>query len=128
MNEGQLTLDDLRQQHNLPVTLIAEVARLPVQIVYHMIIRQPVTRAHANRVLCAVSDLTGVAYGLDTVNVPLLDTQPSQPWLRVQADAKTIYYGPDLSEATRLFCEHEARSRFTTFQVGLEVICFSLHE
>lgn len=130
MTDGQplLTLDDLRTRHNLPITLIAEVARLPLQIVYRMVIRQPVTRAHANRVLCAVSDLTGIAYGLDTVAVPLLDAAAPTPWLRVQADTQTMYYGPNLDEATRAFCEHEAKARITTFQVGLEIIAFSQHD
>lgn len=126
--EPLLTLDDLRQRHNLPITLIAEVSHLPMQVVYRMIVRQPVTRAHANRVLCAVSDLTGIAYGLDTVAVPLLDAPVPVPWLRVQADTQCVYHGPDLDEACRIFCEQEGHARLTVFQVGASVVCFSLHE
>jgi hypothetical protein len=60
---------DLRSQHHFEITLLAEKAMVQPEIVYHMLLGNPVPRDYAIMVLNALSQQTGSIYTLDNIDV-----------------------------------------------------------
>jgi hypothetical protein len=59
----------IRQKHHFNILELAEQAQVAPDIVYHMLLEDPVPRDSAIRVLDRLSEQTGVRYTIDNVYV-----------------------------------------------------------
>ncbi len=83
----KLTFRHLYETHQLHLARLAHCAGISPRIPYFMLQGQPVPHNDAIRVFDAISQVTGVSYSFDTVNVKLL------PQIQKTGDKQCIRYG-----------------------------------
>lgn len=62
----------LRDQHHFDIITLADRADVEPLTVYHMLLRNPVKVLLAEKVLHALSQMTGQSYSLETVDVVVI--------------------------------------------------------
>ncbi len=66
-----MKLIEVRARHHFDILALAHKARVPEEVVYHMLIDEPVMRSHAEAVLAALSKQCGSEYSLHNVEVKM---------------------------------------------------------
>jgi len=71
MTTGKQKFDDIRAQHPFDIMDLAAKALVHPDVVYRMLLDEPVPREYATMVLAVLSQETGNVYTLDNVDVRL---------------------------------------------------------
>jgi hypothetical protein len=111
--QGKLTLNEVRLEHRLPIARLAEASYLPLDTIHRMLTNQPVKRWEAQAALGGVSQLTGIHYTLDLIDIVLVQddgtpppapqTARLAPFHQIIANGKIVYQGDDWGEAVSRF-------------------------
>ncbi len=72
-SQDTLTLLDLREKYRVNILELAERSGVEPSVVYCMLLNRPVSFLHAFQVIEGLSNLVGVCYTLNTVDVLLAD-------------------------------------------------------